>query len=344
VANQRIPSLDGLRAISILMVITGHIAQNNGLWHPLTSLATAGVNVFFVISGFLITTLLLREQEQSQMISLKNFYVRRTLRIFPLAYAYIGCVLLLNRMGQIPLLGDIPLNGGDAFYASTYLMAYHQTHASWPLAHMWSLSLEEQFYLLWPLALVLVRNHACYIAMVICVAMPLIRTALWFQYHDRPDVMNLLLPHSVDAIALGCCAAYFPETASKIGRRVPTWAILLLPLCAWAILAFPSEELPNMLRKIYRFSQDSACQISIVVMLVGATSMDLKSPAGMLLNSRAMILIGVLSYSLYIWQELFLMNLSIPVFYGIPLTCLCAWAGHQWIENPFLRLKDRFHR
>ena len=159
--NKRIVSLDGLRAFSILLVCVGHIAGTVGapdILLPFHNLGNFGVKIFFVISGFLITYLLLCEHEKTGHINLKQFYIRRTCRLFPAFYVFILCMALAHYIGWIELWP------GDLIHAATYTMNYHHER-SWWLNHAWSLAVEEQFYLLWPFILLCVgrinaRNFA----------------------------------------------------------------------------------------------------------------------------------------------------------------------------------------
>src|SRR6185437_11902421 len=149
VFNQKhLPSLDGLRGISIIMVIISHVLL--GTVYKNYVEGAVGVGTFFVISGFLITTLLLKEKIKNGKISLKKFYIRRALRILPVAYLYLIVLKLLTfflkfKVSTIGLLGA-------AFYVmnfSTY---------EWPYYHFWTLSIEEQFYIIFPIILVLSLN------------------------------------------------------------------------------------------------------------------------------------------------------------------------------------------
>lgn len=154
--HARLSSLDGLRAISIALVIFEHLRRTRG--YTLGDLnayfgdyGRLGVTVFFVISGFLITTLLLRERERRGSISLKGFYLRRAVRIFPAFLAFMAFIIVAHEMGWIQL------NRYDLVSAFTYTVNYHPGR-SWYIGHLWSLSVEEQFYLLWPLALVVLSR------------------------------------------------------------------------------------------------------------------------------------------------------------------------------------------
>lgn len=140
---KRIPSLDGLRAISILFVVFGHLGGTRNAPEIITFLeryANFGVRVFFIISGYLITTLLLREHAKTSTISLREFYIRRVYRIFSAAYAF-AIVALVVFASQMRFR--------DVLTALTYTVNYNSS-PPWPIGHLWSLAVEEQFYILWP--------------------------------------------------------------------------------------------------------------------------------------------------------------------------------------------------
>ncbi len=150
----RIPSLDGLRALSIFLVMALHTIQRYSVSHHVSLVWYAifngetGVFIFFEISGFLITSLLLQEHEKRGSISLRGFYLRRAFRILPPLYLYIGVIVLLGLAGRI-LLTRIDIVSA--------LFFFHNIKASdvmWSLEHLWSISAEEQFYLVWPFILV----------------------------------------------------------------------------------------------------------------------------------------------------------------------------------------------
>jgi peptidoglycan/LPS O-acetylase OafA/YrhL len=145
----RIPSLDGLRALSISLVLVAHFAYSMGFpvhhtWWT-DDYAHYGVRIFFVISGFLITSLLIREREQTGTISLKQFYIRRAYRLLPAAYVYLVVITIVFHES---------LQYKYVVVAYMYLTSY-ALHSPWVLIHLWSLSVEEQFYFLWPAAMAL---------------------------------------------------------------------------------------------------------------------------------------------------------------------------------------------
>jgi peptidoglycan/LPS O-acetylase OafA/YrhL len=173
----RVPALDGLRAISILIVIGFHTDIIYGKSWPrwvglITIHGSVGVDVFFVISGFLITLLLLRERLAKTKVSLLNFYVRRTLRIWPAYIVFVLVMFILSSQGVIEQVSN--RNWATAL---TYSMSVappppglRDQPAVWPIGHLWSLSVEELFCLTWPLMFVvltprvLVRVVLLYIA------------------------------------------------------------------------------------------------------------------------------------------------------------------------------------
>ena len=194
-----IPCLDGIRALSILAVLFSHLGGTRHAYPPLpvlASLGILGVRVFFVLSGFLITFLLLGEYQRSGAISLGRFYRARILRIFPAFYTYLLAIALLKTAGLLHLpWNDIAISAG--FVTDLRL-------TDWNVGHFWSLSTEEQFYLLWPALLLFAgRPRALKMGALAVVFTPLLSGVL----------SNLHFPHlgalflSLNAIATGCVLA-----------------------------------------------------------------------------------------------------------------------------------------
>lgn len=150
----RIPGLDGMRALAVLLVLRGHLQGALGsvplpqAWAFVPG-GDFGVQVFFVISGFLITHLLVGEEERAGKIAWKAFIWRRTLRIWPALYFYIACISIFAFA-----TGAFALKPLNILAAGTFTLNVTPFNEAWQLGHMWSLAVEEQFYLLWPLALI----------------------------------------------------------------------------------------------------------------------------------------------------------------------------------------------
>ena len=147
---KRIPSLDGLRAISILLVVLAHLSKTGHAPHVFKSYyANLGVDCFFVISGYLITTILLKEHRLTSTISLREFYVRRAYRIFPAAFVFMS----------LALVAYWPQFRWYNITAAFLYLANFDLTRPWIFGHLWSLGVEEQFYLLWPSVLKRWHKH-----------------------------------------------------------------------------------------------------------------------------------------------------------------------------------------
>jgi peptidoglycan/LPS O-acetylase OafA/YrhL len=348
-AGSRIPSLDGIRAISILMVLYGHASSTRdfpvsivgkyGGWFG--DVAHLGVLVFFVISGFLITSLLMREREMTGTISLKRFYLRRVLRIFPAFYAFILALAIAV------WLGAIHLTGRDFAFALTYTVNY-VPHPPWPTGHLWSLSVEEQFYLLWPLALLALRERRALILAVAAIfAGPLVRVATreWIFHvdpHALGDMTNSF-PAMFDYLATGCALALLrPWLLTR------TW-YLRLTASRWLVLAIPLALLINRMgNHTTAILLGSPVMNVCIALLIESSTRHAGSLAGRFLNWKPIVFFGVLSYSLYLWQQLFLDHQSrvwVDAFpQNLVFALLAALASWFLIERPFLRLRRRLRR
>lgn len=337
-AASRIPCLDGLRALSIGAVIFAHLCGTRHFLSEevghLFELGELGVRVFFVISGFLITTLLLEEHKKTGTVSIKGFYIRRTYRIFPAFYAFLLVVVLIDWLRPT-------LHSGDVLAAATYTMNYHQ-QSSWWVGHLWSLSVEEQFYLLWPAALLLFGVRA---GLRGCVAVlllaPLIRIVIWFWWPAGREGLGHTFPTIADALATGCLLAGARDwlwTKPWYVRALSSPAFALVPLLAMAT---------NLLARSPRFHYSvghSVINLAIALTIDRCVRLP-EGAVGRFLQSRPLVWVGVLSYSLYLWQQLFLDRASDAWPHVFPLNVLlafaCASVSYYWVEQPFLRLRVR---
>ena len=161
------PGLDGLRAISIIIVVISH-SFNNATWGKYFP-AGVGVDTFYVISGFLITTLLLKEKVKNGRVSLKKFYIRRVLRILPVVYLYLFILLLLTWFFSLDTTPRMFLTA--ALFISNFHVHYG---ANWQTGHFWTLSVEEQFYLLFPFLIIKNTRLFLYLVVVILLLLPFV--------------------------------------------------------------------------------------------------------------------------------------------------------------------------
>lgn len=336
----RIPALDGLRALSISLVLFSHLAGTTGfpdnfITQPLGEFGNFGVRIFFVISGFLITRLLLDERARTGTISFGKFYLRRTLRIFPAFYALLLAVLAAEQLGWLRI------ERNDALFALTYTMNYHHERAWW-LGHLWSLSVEEQFYLIWPLLMSLLRpERATLAALAMVLLAPIVRIGTWYLLPWAHVGIGESFATVADSIAVGCLLSLM---AARLDVSATYQAFLRSP----TFLLVPVATLVcNHYAKHARFS-----------FLVGETVMNVgiglcvdrcvrlaDGPIGRVLELRPLVYLGTLSYSLYLWQQLFLHHRSELAVQQFPLnlglTISAALLSHYLVERPFLRLRVR---
>jgi len=336
--NGRIHSLDGLRAFSIGLVLLGHLAGTAGSPQFLASvhsLGNYGVRFFFVISGFLITWLLLTEQEKTGTVDLKRFFTNRVLRIFPAFYVYVGIGAVMGFYGIVELLP------GDLLHAASYTMNYHDERA-WHLNHTWSLAVEEQFYLIWPFAfLVLGRKHAPALLLALILLVPCIRAVMWFGFDASPTAVMRQFQAVADALAVGCLMAF----ALRSGR-LPILRRAVARACAWglAVLLLAGSAGLYLIAPaaFYVVGQSMANVGAAAIVCLCITKND--GIVYWLLNNRVAVFVGVLSYSLYLWQEPFL-NSTVADFpqtypFNLAFTFTAALASYFLVEKPFLRLKE----
>ena len=236
-AARRLPGLDGLRAVAVGIVMVAHGNSSlpmRGAWTRDFWLffdnGPLGVMIFFVLSGFLITYLLKQEINRTGKIHLGLFYQRRVLRIFPAFYFFLGCVFVLN------LLGWLKIKWADFIFAGTFTWNYRifghgwnpghfdNTYDPWAwyLWHTWTLSLEEQFYLLWPAALLLLGlKRGAVAALGILLLEPVLRLAAYLWLPSLRTVSPGMLPFALDPLMAGSLAALWsgePWFESMVNR------------------------------------------------------------------------------------------------------------------------------
>jgi peptidoglycan/LPS O-acetylase OafA/YrhL len=342
-----IPSLDGLRAVSILIVILSHskpslpgILANSGLFRYVIGGGLHGVQVFFVISGYLITTLLIREFGRTGAISLKRFYARRSLRIFPPFYVYLGV------LGVLWIVGVIPEHLPTFLAAATYTIVYLPHPQGWFVVHSWSLSVEEQFYLLWPMILLWShrRGKSINVALLVIAVMPLVRVILHLTMSTPDNTRAIVTSGSADTLMVGCLLALLKHNPRfEQGRRklINGWTAAGMLLLGFVLVPYLSLKLagtPGSLAAVALGNTiTSLCIGGILVYVVENDH----SIAGRILNLRLLRHIGVISYSLYIWQQLFTSDTAAPKLYSYLFILIAAELSFWLIEKPVMRLRAR---
>ena len=315
----RIPSLDGLRAISILLVVVGHWAELRYHSDIAGAFANLGVRIFFIISGFLITTLLLKEHAKTSTISLREFYIRRAYRILPAAYVFMlaAFVIFWRDLRWIHMAA-----------AALYLANFDFAHP-WFLGHLWSLSVEEQFYFLWPGVLKRWFHHRVGILVSVVAIAPVYRIACHLLgLRGRADET---FPAVADILAIGCLLALSSHRLPKIKT---SWAVaMFLPVVTvpiyMGVLRF--HLTPALLFVLWPLMH-----LSIAGLLVHAVQR-----AYWFLNVKPVVWLGKISYSLYLWQQLFVFGQHPRPWYLMFAAVAMACASYYLVEQPMLRLRER---
>jgi peptidoglycan/LPS O-acetylase OafA/YrhL len=333
--------LDGWRAIAISLVLWHHATMSvygnePAYWSGSASqLGSFGVDIFFALSGLLITTLLLREAQAGEL-SLRNFYIRRVFRIFPPLLVFLAAAVLLQRIRPgWELLSSVLL-------FRNYLPESFAGHTS---AHLWSLSIEEHFYLLWPalLAFVAMRKGPRLVAYLAIAA------ALWriadVENGFTAGLLGGLQPHfrtdqRLDALLWGCFAAFLlhdPRTSAWLQERFGK---------AWFAGCFAAA-----LACVIVYSYLAGLWLAMLLpMLLVLTLLHPEWLISRLLDLTPVRFVGRISYSLYLWQQLFLipgwMPTSIAAFpLNLGLTFATAALSYYFVERPCIaygrKLTDR---
>lgn len=343
-------SLDGLRAISIAGVIwihswadTPYYAQLEAM--PVLRHGSFGVHIFFAISGFLITTLLLRERERFGKISVRDFYIRRILRIWPLYYAtlglYVVLVLLLEPESRTRnFLHYLP---SSLTYTYTWFISPKWPHGHFHLA--WTLATEEQFYAFWPVVLRFFRAAWSSAVIVTLIAL---QTAASYGWTDRILSPGWLPTRIVLNVSIAICLGVLLAQGLHSERYFRWWYLVFgqkwsapAALVALAICLFP-ERVPLL----PAFVATTA--------LVGTCVIREDNGLAFMLRVRPIAYIGVLSYGMYLFNSLsihvvqFALGsvftphplLVFPLAFGLAMGA--AYVSYRYFESRFLELKIRF--
>ena len=320
----RIPALDGWRGIAIALVLIDHIqfAILHRYAFSWTQTGQHGVTIFFVLSGFLITSKL-----QNSSINLKEFYVRRLLRLIPVAVTFLAALLLFDRLTGFRFISWPEVQACLLFYRNFTSTTLKVDGA----AHFWSLSLEEQFYLVWPAILLIggARNSRWFAAIG---AMGCATYRWFFWAHYARDPLNYQTQVRADALLVGCLLALLlgdPRARSAATRSVRMW---VFPASVSLLVCIASY---HSLVPLYE-------SISIA-MLIAATTLHPGTFLTRLLDFPPLGYLGTISYSLYVWQGPFMAfsgGWSGVIALGI-LMPLFTLGSYYLIERPCVQIGMR---
>ena len=361
--RSRMLPLDGLRGVAVLLVVVYHTQYAWALGGDM------GVQVFFVLSGYLITTLLLKEHSRFGGIRLRDFYARRALRLIPALYLAIVPVLVVSYTGWGTTGRITP--GEDlremALVAATYFsdVAAAVGFQMGPLLHTWSLSVEEHYYLLWPpLFLLLVRVR---VWLLIPAALLLTAVSAVWRWHVLESGLEAeggvftraLLDRArygfdvrADALLIGCALAaalHLVPRSNRVAQRAAAWlGFAGLGLLLWSAAHYVNhaDYYEDLSRWVYT-AQAVAAAVLIWGLLPGGEPVLQRVFA-----FRPLVHVGTISYGLYLWNYVFIKlvgPVDVPFFDGRYSTLAFRVAGgfvmaelsYFLVERPLLRLKDR---
>lgn len=333
VSKNYLPSLDGWRAVAITSVILGHGFSLGVAGGEINSLilnvGAQGVDIFFAISGYLITTLLLDEQQRGG-ISLRGFYIRRAFRILPPAYIYLAAVAIIG------ISGLVHVTTGEILSSALVYNNYWPSH-SYLTVHFWSLSIEEHFYLLWPSLLALSGLvRAKWFALG-----GILGTILWRAWSVRhvhlsvPALMRTDM--RLDAFLWACLLAILVHSRGRVYRTICTPRFHLGIMAALGTFYVIALVHPMQLTKL-------AVQSALMPLVVVPTVFLPTYPLTRLLELPLLRWIGKISYGLYLWQQMLFHSSALSLIgaakvFPLKIAVLLAITSVSYylIETPLVR-------
>jgi peptidoglycan/LPS O-acetylase OafA/YrhL len=341
----RSPALTGIRALAIGLVILVHtnISVAQGGW--------IGVDVFFVLSGFLITALLLNEHDANGRFSIPKFYARRIFRLVP---AYWAFLLIVTVWAAIWRSGQFGSWSSEVVKSATYQLNFFDIN-HYPqigIGQTWSLAIEEQFYLVWPLFLLIGLKLMPRRAFMGLLAGGIVASFLVTVVMAHHGVSYRRLYYGLDTNALpllvGCLAGFL--YTSGYGKKISPRLSALTPLVTMVVIGLFLYSVPEQSEWAYEGP------IQLVSLLTAATLVALlfnpQSWIARILAHPRIVFLGLISYSLYLWNAFAMLlarhlasgtfGRALHLFVGVILTFGFALASYYLVERPGLRLKDRF--
>jgi peptidoglycan/LPS O-acetylase OafA/YrhL len=351
------PELDGLRFYAFLGVFVFHSLPSqpafyHGLHLPLPSLwgavvksGASGVDLFFALSAFLITSLLLRERHETGGISLRLFYIRRILRIWPLYFLVVALgVVLAHTMANQPL---------PWYYVAGYLLFVgNWVHAVFGApksicSPLWTVSIEEQFYLIWPLLMKTLERRGMIIAAIVTLLLATLSRVGFVLAGASGGYLYYGSTSRCDSLALGILLALFADRLPKLkwGMR---FLLLAGGLLGWIVSSAWLIEQPG------KVSMRWVVGRLLVSLASGAILYACLNSRSKLVGGGWVVRLGKISYGLYMLHLvgiLIMLSLFHPIWgwkvlaikaLGLVMTVVLGFMSYRWVESPFLRLKDRF--
>ncbi|GGZ80995.1 acyltransferase family protein [Algibacter mikhailovii] len=346
----RIPSLDGLRAVSILLVLIGHAYGH--YFKAYIDLANLGVRMFFVISAYLIVGILYQDVQKNRF-SIKWFYFKRLMRTFPAFYTYLAVILILlvgvgffelNQFWRAPLFLEN--------YHPRYLWKYQQ----WFVGHSWSLAVEEQFYILIAFLFYfynkskISKNGLILILFACMIIAPMVRSS-YMIIGGIPKILTGSIHRSfetvVDSLAIGGLLALV--SSKTIGeykwvgffKHKNGYLFLIIIAIQFLNSSFVRELFGLKIRFVYNLFGLSIINVLLAVIVFNSINFTRRTMYVHLLNSRVVVFIGMLSYSIYLWQQVWLYKWDFPIYCkGIGILG-SSLVSYYLIENKFMKWRNQ---
>ena len=327
----RVATLDGLRALAVLLVVATHSVA--GL-----PIGGVGVSTFFVLSGYLITTVLIREQEATGRISLSRFYLRRAARLYPaLTVMLLVTVALGASVGAALIAGTYTTNLFNSFGVGNF-----------PYAHTWSLAMEEQFYLLWPFLLPIVVRRGRRAWAVLAVLAVVSAGAGWAfgaLTNGAAGVETFNPLFRAHGLIVGCLSALYLHHRPTPLHRPGLWVNAGLAVVAASLaVALVAPKHPTA------FGWNSITPVVGAALLIAGLVSGGAPGIGRVFAADPAVWMGTRSYAIYLWHvplialgEMRGWSPQMAAVVGVPAAIILSEISYRRVERPFLRLKDRLH-
>ncbi|UTA66688.1 acyltransferase [Emticicia sp. 21SJ11W-3] len=339
-------NLDGLRAVAALGVVVAHFFEDKLNAFPLLKAVSlqghTGVSWFFVLSGFVITRILLKSVQGAHYF--RNFYGRRTLRIFPLYYFALLCYHFLPY-----LLGINPVfpKFSTHWYFYVYLQNFARTF-NWPISwpsHFWSLAVEEHFYLIWPALVYWVISKSKNRLLLLSLALVAGATALRYLMLIDNYEINVFTFTRLDQLSLGCILAIL-ESKGYLNAKARSWFLALTALGAIAVAL--CSRLDYFYLNVFKHNAYGLLYMGLTGYCIAEQSATV---VNRFLNSGLMQYLGKISYGIYVWHRLVMLlhshyfnpgNMAFDFLLICVLTVMVSSISFYVLESPFLKLKRYF--
>lgn len=353
----KIKGFDGIRGLAVISVVLTHLnvweyLQNHGLHSSVIPMlhGSTGVQWFFVLSGFLITSLLISEYRTTGTISLKNFFMRRTLRIFPLYIVFLFIATVLSVVDRNVTTGE------SLTYAYLYIYNFvpAELYTSF-IGHTWSLAVEEHFYLIWPpLFLLMFARHRSRLFLLLCLSIPASVLLYYALIHSHFNQNYFIDRWSMVAgynIAAGCLASLLVHSGKLASWARPLFKIdvaLLVGVALYANAFYLSTGSWFIDEIGGQYVRAAGIVLIVLWIFLNQESLFVK-----VLEITPLAYLGLISYGVYVFQGLFLATgpqreagatWPLDPAIGFVLLIIAAPLSYHFFEQPFLKLKHRFAR